>query len=200
MADSTAVLKPWGNMTHSEWEANGSVTVHGQSSAYLCLSWHISYSYMDIISYLTLRKRFRTITLSEKNITWAHCEMSYLQELSSWYQLLEHKVLINSANVSLTIEQLLEWNFQLTRTVYQPEAFQRLNRLTSKNLKSKRRGNKTNKHRHQSKPKTHWEHRQEHDKDLKWTNKTQVCRKEFRKRTQRGSDKQNTTREERATQ
>lgn len=31
-ADSTAALVPRGNMSHSEWEASGSVAVHGPSS------------------------------------------------------------------------------------------------------------------------------------------------------------------------
>lgn len=150
------------------------------------------------LSLISHTQRFRTITLSEKNITWAHCETSYLRETR--YQLMKRKVLINSANVSLTAEQLLEWNFQLTRAVYQPEAFHSFNRLTSKKLKSKKRGSKTNENRHQSKPKTQWKTQagtwgtaQGEDKDLQSTTETQVCRKEVRKRTKRGGDKQNIT-------
>lgn len=32
MVDSTAVLMPEGNMTHSEWKASSSVAVHGRDS------------------------------------------------------------------------------------------------------------------------------------------------------------------------
>lgn len=100
-ADSTAALVPRGSMSHSEWEANGSVAVHGPSST----------SFTDPDTMWIISGRLNKTSGKQKNAPAPHvwrrcCSKFTVQTKQGFAQLLLHflSILLPLLEHTLTME------------------------------------------------------------------------------------------------